>query len=62
MLAHLALGESNREIAVAMELAEKTVRNYVSNILAKLALASRAQAATFAIKHRLTELSGQPRA
>ena len=35
-----------------MELAEKTVRNYVSNILAKLSLASRAQAATFAIKHR----------
>jgi DNA-binding NarL/FixJ family response regulator len=62
VLAHLALGESNREIAVAMELAEKTVRNYVSNILAKLALASRAQAATFAIKHRLTELSGEPRA
>ena len=45
-----------------MELAEKTVRNYVSNILAKLSLASRAQAATFAIKHRLTELSGPPRA
>ncbi|HEX6473982.1 MAG TPA: response regulator transcription factor [Candidatus Limnocylindria bacterium] len=62
VLAHLALGESNREIAAAMELAEKTVRNYVSNILAKLSLASRAQAATFAIKHRLTELSGQPRA
>ena len=62
VLAHLALGESNREIAVAMELAEKTVRNYVSNILAKLSLASRAQAATLAIKHRLTELSGQPRA
>ena len=41
VLAHLAQGESNREIADAMELAEKTVRNYVSNILAKLSLASR---------------------
>ena len=56
VLAHLAQGESNREIALAMELAEKTVRNYVSNILAKLALTSRAQAAAFAIRNRLTEL------
>jgi two-component system, NarL family, response regulator DevR len=62
VLAHVAQGESNREIAEAMNLAEKTVRNYVSNILAKLALASRAQAATFAIRNRLTELSGEPRA
>lgn len=60
VLAHLAQGESNREIAAAMELAEKTVRNYVSNILAKLALASRAQAAAFAIRNRLTELSAEP--
>lgn len=59
VLAHLAQGESNREIAAAMELAEKTVRNYVSNILAKLALASRAQAAAFAIRNRLTELSAE---
>ena len=57
MLAHLAEGESNREIAAAMDLAEKTVRNYVSNVLAKLSLASRAQAAAYAIRNRLTELS-----
>jgi DNA-binding NarL/FixJ family response regulator len=56
VLSHLAQGESNREIAAAMELAEKTVRNYVSNILAKLSLTSRAQAAAFAIRNRLTEL------
>jgi DNA-binding NarL/FixJ family response regulator len=62
VLAHVAQGESNREIAEAMQLAEKTVRNYVSNILAKLSLASRAQAAAFAIRNRLTELSGEPRA
>jgi DNA-binding NarL/FixJ family response regulator len=62
VLAHVAQGESNREIAAAMQLAEKTVRNYVSNILAKLALASRAQAAAFAIRNRLTELSDEPRA
>jgi DNA-binding NarL/FixJ family response regulator len=57
VLAHLAGGESNREIAEAMDLAEKTVRNYVSNVLAKLSLASRAQAAAYAIRNRLTELS-----
>jgi two-component system response regulator DevR len=62
VLAHLAEGESNREIAAAMHLAEKTVRNYVSNVLAKLALASRAQAATYAIRNRLSELSREPRA
>ncbi len=56
VLAHVADGESNREIARAMDLAEKTVRNYVSNVLAKLGLSSRAQAAAFAIRNRLTEL------
>jgi DNA-binding NarL/FixJ family response regulator len=60
VLAHLAQGESNREIASAMQLAEKTVRNYVSNILAKLSLASRAQAAAFAIRNRLSELRSEP--
>jgi DNA-binding NarL/FixJ family response regulator len=57
VLAHIAQGGSNRDIAAAMDLAEKTVRNYVSNILAKLGLASRAQAAAFAIRNRLAELS-----
>ena len=57
VLAGIAQGGSNRDIAQAMDLAEKTVRNYVSNILAKLGLASRAQAATFAIRNRLAELS-----
>jgi two-component system, NarL family, response regulator DevR len=62
VLAHLAEGESNREIAAAMQLAEKTVRNYVSNVLAKLSLSSRAQAATYAIRNRLSELSRESRA
>ena len=62
VLAHIAQGESNRQIAEAMQLAEKTVRNYVSNVLAKLELASRAQAAAFAIRNRLPELRDEPRA
>jgi two-component system, NarL family, response regulator DevR len=57
VLAHLADGASNREIAERMDLAEKTVRNYVSSILAKLALESRAQAAGYAIRKRLPELA-----
>ena len=57
VLAHIADGASNREIAERMGLAEKTVRNYVSNILAKLALVSRAQAAGYAIRNRLPELA-----
>jgi len=34
-----------------MHLAEKTVKNYVSSMLAKLGLTSRTQAAIFAVKH-----------
>jgi DNA-binding NarL/FixJ family response regulator len=56
VLAHLADGASNREIADRMGLAEKTVRNYVSNVLSKLALESRAQATGYAIRNRLPEL------
>ena len=58
VLARVANGESNRDIATHMGLAEKTVRNYVSNVLAKLSLESRAQAAGYAIRHRLPELEG----
>jgi two-component system, NarL family, response regulator DevR len=44
-------GMTNRQIAQEMHLAEKTVKNYVSSMLAKLGLASRTQAAIFAVKH-----------
>jgi two-component system, NarL family, response regulator DevR len=44
-------GMTNRQIADEMHLAEKTVKNYVSSMLAKLGLTSRTQAAIFAVKH-----------
>ncbi len=55
ILTHLAEGETNREIAGAVHLSEKTVRNYVSIILSKLGLASRAQAAAYAARHRIED-------
>jgi DNA-binding NarL/FixJ family response regulator len=53
----IAEGKTNREIAETMFLAEKTVKNYVSNLLAKLGMQRRTQAATFAA--RLNERSEQ---
>jgi DNA-binding NarL/FixJ family response regulator len=47
----LAEGLTNREIAAEMYLAEKTVKNYVSNLLAKLGFQRRTEAALFAQKH-----------
>jgi two-component system response regulator DevR len=44
-------GMTNRQIAEAMFLAEKTVKNYVSGLLAKLGLQRRTQAAVFATRH-----------
>ena len=47
----IAQGMTNRQIAGSLFLAEKTVKNYVSSLLAKLNLESRTQAAIFASKH-----------
>ena len=43
---------TNRQMAEAMFLAEKTIKNYVSSMLAKLGLESRTQAAIFSLKHQ----------
>ena len=50
LLGHIAEGLTNRQIAEEMFLAEKTVKNYVSSILAKLGLERRTQAAVLASK------------
>jgi NarL family two-component system response regulator LiaR len=52
----IAQGLSNREIATELVLSEKTVKTHVSNILAKLHLADRTQAALYAVKKRLVDI------
>src|SRR5690606_19847196 len=53
ILTLIAQGKTNREIANELFLSEKTVRNYVSNILGKLQLHNRAAAAAWAVRHGL---------
>ena len=53
VLACVARGLSNRAIAAELGMAERTARTHVSNILAKLGLTSRTQAALFAVDHGL---------
>jgi len=61
ILALIAEGGTNREIGEALHLSEKTVRNYVSVMLSKLDLNSRAQAAAYAARHRIEDYVGSAR-
>jgi DNA-binding NarL/FixJ family response regulator len=54
----VADGMTNKEIAADVFLSDKTVKNYVSSILAKLSLQRRAQAAAFVARHHLGEGEG----
>jgi DNA-binding NarL/FixJ family response regulator len=56
VLQQLAQGKSNKEIAATLVIAEKTVRTHVSNILGKLGVASRTQAALHAVRSGLVSL------
>lgn len=55
VLALIAEGKTNRQIARALYLGEGTVRNYVSSILGKLGVTNRAEAAAFAVRHHLKD-------
>jgi DNA-binding NarL/FixJ family response regulator len=58
VLRHLARGASNREIADALRIAEKTVKIHVSHILDKLGASDRTQAAVTAIQRGIIHLEG----
>jgi DNA-binding NarL/FixJ family response regulator len=51
VLVQIARGRSNREIARALVVSEKTVKTHVSNVLMKLGVADRTQAALYAVRH-----------
>jgi two-component system, NarL family, response regulator LiaR len=56
VLAALARGRTNRQIARALQIGEETVKAHVSSILAKLQLVDRTQAAIFGLQQRLVPL------
>ncbi len=51
VLAQLAEGRSNRQIARLLQMSEKTVKTHVSSVLAKLGVADRTQAAVYAVRN-----------
>jgi two-component system, NarL family, response regulator DevR len=53
VLALVAQGKTNKEIAMALGLSDKTVKNYLSNVLDKLGMTRRSQAAAFFVQHSL---------
>ena len=55
VLAALAQGRTNREIAAELYVSEKTVKTHVSSVLAKLRVADRTQAALYAVRHGLAD-------
>jgi DNA-binding NarL/FixJ family response regulator len=55
VLKEIASGKSNKEIASSLYITEKTVKTHVSNVLAKLGLADRTQAALYAVRNHLVD-------
>lgn len=53
LLALLATGKTNRQIAEQLFISEKTVARHVSNIFSKLGVSSRAAATAYALRHDL---------
>jgi DNA-binding NarL/FixJ family response regulator len=58
ILALVALGANNKVAAARLGISQHTVRTHVQNILTKLQMHSRLQAATFAVRHRLVDVTG----
>jgi DNA-binding NarL/FixJ family response regulator len=60
ILDHIAAGMTNRQIGEAMSLAEKTVKNYVTSVLAKMGMERRTQAAVYVATHGKDGRAGRP--
>lgn len=60
VLEQIVIGHSNKEIAAALDISEATVKSHVNNILSKLGVADRTQAATTAIRRGLVRLPDAP--
>jgi two-component system NarL family response regulator len=61
VLEQIVFGHSNKEIATALDISEATVKSHVNNILSKLGVTDRTQAATTAIRRGLVRLPDAPR-
>lgn len=59
VLIHLAKGRTNAEVGTILNLSEKTVGNYVGNMLDKLQLTNRIELAAYAYQHHLFERMGK---
>jgi len=55
ILAEVALGKTNNQIAESLNISEKTARNHVSAILTKLSVRNRIEAATYAVRHNIEQ-------
>ena len=56
ILSHVALGKTNQEIADELVLSERTVRTHITNILSKLGLTNRTQAALYALREGIAHI------
>ncbi len=56
VLAKVAKGMFNREIAISLNISERTVKNHISNIFKKIQVSDRTQAAVFAIRNDIIKI------
>ena len=56
ILAQVASGMFNKEIAINLDISERTVKNHISNIFKKIDVSDRTQAAVFAIRNNIVKL------
>jgi DNA-binding NarL/FixJ family response regulator len=54
VLRHVAVGRSNREMAVILCRSERTIERHIENIYRKIAARNRADATAFALRHHLS--------